>query len=323
MNKMWTDISYFNTKEVLNGCLENMKSRITNADKSVIYSGFCWLDNLIGGFENGKVYVIGGRICSWREDFMLSMINNIALENKQPILLFSTKEMRHDYLYRLMSIRCKIPTFKLSKGILHADEWIKLDEEVDIIYDAPLFIHDSLDLSLNELMETARNCIMRKGIKIIFIDCLQLIDFTKEITDPPERIARVMHTLKQLASMTKLPIVVGSMLNRGVDRRDGIYGKRPQLKDLPNSIYIDEFADTVMMVHYPDFYHVHEDYNRLGLHGKMGVIVRKNEFGPLGETFLEYRQDTGLIYEEKMSGTDNKSNEKLFGSPSLVEDETF
>ena len=107
-----------------------------------------------------------------------------------------------------------------------------------------------------------------------------MINFTKEDENASERIVKVIHVLKQLARQIDVPIVVGSMLGRGVEYREGIEGKQPQLMDLANSSYIEGLADVVMMVHRPEYYHIYVDDNGRDLHGKMEIIVKKNALRP-------------------------------------------
>lgn len=230
---------------------------------------------------------------------MLSMIDNIVQKNELPVLLFSTRHMKSDYVYKILSIHCDISTLNLQNGSVESDEWVKLDKGIKSLANAPLFIHDSFDLSLDDLMETAKNCIKEMGIKIIFIDCLQMIDFANENGNPSERIARVMYSLKRFAHFTNLPIVVGSMMNRVVEYREGNEGKRPQLTDLANSCFIEELADVVMFVHRPEYYHIYMDEHGEDLRGIMQIIVRKNSFKPLGEFILNYKQETGAVIMRK------------------------
>ncbi len=82
------DTDYSNLREMLKGCLCEVQAKATKSCLSGISSGFEPLDYLTGGFENGKVYVIGGRPCMGKEEFMLSMIIDIILESKLPVLLF-------------------------------------------------------------------------------------------------------------------------------------------------------------------------------------------------------------------------------------------
>ena len=217
MNEMMSNIRYSNMHKMLKDWLCDVQK---SADKSGIASGFLPLDDLTGGFEAGKVYVIGGRPCIGREEVMLSMIRDITLESKLPVLLFSTNHQKKDYVERLVSIHCDIPTSHLHRGRIDSQMKSRLDMKIGTLADAPLFIYDSLDLPLNELMETARNCISEEGVKIIFIDCLQMIDFAKGEEASSERLAKVIYSLKQLAYSSNLPIVVGSMLNRGVEYRE-------------------------------------------------------------------------------------------------------
>ena len=302
------DTDYSNMREMLKGCLCEVQAKATKSCLSGISSGFEPLDYLTGGFENGKVYVIGGRPCMGKKEFMLSMIIDIVLESKLPVLLFSTNYMKPDYLQRLLAIHCDIPTLHLHHGLLEPHEWERLDKGVGIWVDAPLFIHDSLDLPLNELTETARNCIRENETRIVFIDCLQMIDFAKEGENISERIAKVMCLLKQLASLFDIPIIVGSMLSRGVEYREGIEGKQPQLMDLANSSYIEELADVVMMVHRPECYHIFRDEQGRDLHGLMEIFVVKNSLKPLGNILLDYHQDTGFLSLRKKNP--NKSASK-------------
>lgn len=167
-------------------------------------------------------------------------------------------------------------------------------------------MHDSLDLPLNKLMYTAQNCIREWGVKIIFIDCLQMIDVTNDNETPSEKIAKVMLALKDLAYGTNVPIVVGSMLSRGIEYREGIEGKKPQLMDLMNSSFIEALADVIIMVHRPEYYHIYVDDNGRDLHGRIEIIVKKNCLKPLGSFFLDYDKKTGVVCERK-----NTSNNKL------------
>ena len=187
-------------------------------------------------------------------------------------------------------------------------EWKRLDKRLCDLLDAPLFMHDSLDLPLNELTETALNCIREKDVHIIFIDCLQMIDFTNEGDNPSDRVAKVMLSLKQFAHLNKVPIIVGSMLSGGIEYRDGFEGKRPQLMDLMNSSFIECLADVIMMVHRPEYYHFYQDEKGRDLCGRIEIIVKKNALKPLDSIFLYYNDKTGVVCVRKKRKSTNDEN---------------
>ena len=61
LNEMMSDNSYIDMREMLKDCISNIQKRTAKTGVPGIPTGFKPLDNLIGGFEKGKVYVIGGR----------------------------------------------------------------------------------------------------------------------------------------------------------------------------------------------------------------------------------------------------------------------
>lgn len=333
MNEILSDIGYSDMRSMLKDCICEIQTMAASPGVSGISSGFWRLDLLTDGFENGKVYVIGARPCMGKVSLMLSMIESIVLESKQAVLLFSTNHMKSDYVSRLLAIHCDIPTSKLHKGWLDMHEWERLDKGVASLIDAPLFIHDCLDLPINELVETARSCVRECGIRIIFVDCLQMINIAKEGVTPSDRIAKVMILLKQLAYQLGLPIVVGSMMNRGVDYREGLIGREPQLKDLAFSSYIEGLADVVMMVHRPEYYQIYQDEDGRDMHGVMQIFVKKNGLKLQGCIYLSYQQDTGIVSltEDTKSkpvsledfGADNETAKSLIKTFDLEEELPF
>ena len=297
MKERKSEFGFSSMQEMLNDCLHELQEKIAKESLSGISSGFRPLDYLTGGFENGKVYIIGGRPCMGKEEFMLSMIDNIIQKSKLPVLLFSTKKLKSEYFSRLLSIHCDIPTLDLHKGCLELHLWKKLDKGIHTLDHDTLFIHESLGLPLDELIETTRKCIKEKDISIIFIDCLQMIDLGNENGSPSERTANVMRSLKQLAIQENLPIIVGTMLNKftGYDYDEDYDFRQPELTNLPDSSFIEELADVVMFAHRPEYYHIYEDVHGNDLHGLIQILVKKNGLKPVGDIIFNYHEETGIM----------------------------
>ena len=331
MNEMSSDNGYTDLSVMAKDCMLKIHDRVVKDEMSGVPSGFQQLDNITDGFEKGKVYIIGGRPNIGKEDLILSMIINIITEDV-PVLLFSTNHKMSDYVQRLLSIHCDIRTYHMHNGQMDAYEWERLDKNMNSIMYAPLFIHDSLDLPLNELIDTAHNCIKEKSAKIIFIDCLQMVDFDKDAENVSEKVAKVMHSLKQLACQADIPIVIGSMLGRGIEIREGLEGKQPYLSDLANSSYIEEIADVILLVHRPECFCIYKDYAGRDLHGILVISVRKNSLKPFDCIYLKYQQDTGIIFQDEKAhidisklvslkelGADNKTINNLMDALDLEE----
>ena len=76
-----------------------------------------------------------------------------------------------------------------------------------------------------------------------------------------------------LAKELNIPIIALSQLNRGVENREGIDGKRPQLSDLRESGAIEQDADMVCFIHRPEYYKIYQDEKGHDLHGMAEIIM--------------------------------------------------
>ena len=80
-----------------------------------------------------------------------------------------------------------------------------------------------------------------------------------------------------------------SQLNRTVEGREGLEGKRPQLSDLRESGAIEQDADMVLFVHRPEYYHLYEDEKGNDLRGKAQIIIAKHRKGATGDVLLAFQ----------------------------------
>ena len=116
-------------------------------------------------------------------------------------------------------------------------------------------------------------------MRLVIIDYLQLIDPDDRRESRQEQVAGISRRLKFLARELKIPVVALAQVNRSSeDRQD----HRPRLSDLRESGAIEQDADTVMMLHRPEY---HEPGQNEGL---IEVIVAKQRNGPTGEVSLTY-----------------------------------
>jgi replicative DNA helicase len=104
-----------------------------------------------------------------------------------------------------------------------------------------------------------------------------------------EEVSTISRSLKGLAKELDIPILALSQLNRGVEAREGLEGKRPQLSDLRESGAIEQDADMVLFVHRPEYYHIYQDDNGRDLHGMAQIIIAKHRKGATGDVLLTFR----------------------------------
>ena len=198
---------------------------------------------------------------------------------------------------RLISNVCEIEGRKILNGQLDEQEWKRLDTNVARLQNAPIYVDDTAGPSLFstvrfifELRTKARRLVREKGVKMIMIDYLQLMNANgAKFGSRQEEVSTISRSLKGLAKELNIPVLALSQLNRTVENREGLEGKRPQLSDLRESGAIEQDADMVMFVHRPEYYHILTDEHGHDLRGMAQIIIAKHRKGATGDVLLTFK----------------------------------
>ena len=127
-----------------------------------------------------------------------------------------------------------------------------------------------------EFRTKAKNLVKNKGVRLIIIDYLQLIQGPTELKGMREQeVAAISRTLKATAKELDVPIIALSQLSRQAVQRQGGGGK-PQLSDLRESGSIEQDADMVIFIHRPDYVGLSENE---GDKEKTQIIIAKHRNG--------------------------------------------
>ena len=286
MKKDYTQID-----PVISNAVEVIQKAAANKDGLTgVPTGYHKLDNITSGWQASDLVIIAGRPAMGKTSFALSMAKNIAADFKVPMAFFSLEMSNVQLVNRLISNCCEIQGSKILNGQLKPDEWERLDKRLNNLIGSPLYVDDTPGLSVFELRTKARRLVRDHGVKIIMIDYLQLMNANgMRFSSRQEEVSTISRSLKQIAKELDIPILALSQLNRGVESREGLEGKRPQLSDLRESGAIEQDADMVLFVHRPEYYHIYQDENGRDLHGMAQIIIAKHRKGATGDVLLNFR----------------------------------
>lgn len=266
------------------------KAALQKEGLSGLRTGFEGLDKMTSGWQNSDLIIIAARPAMGKTAFVLSMAKNMAVNFNTPVALFSLEMSNVQLVNRLIVNVCEIPGEKIKSGRLESYEWEQLDFKIKELYDAPIFVDDTPSLSVFELRTKARRLVREHGVKIILIDYLQLMNASgMSFGSRQEEVSTISRSLKGLAKELNIPIIALSQLNRGVENREGIDGKRPQLSDLRESGAIEQDADMVCFIHRPEYYKIYQDEKGHDLHGMAEIIIAKHRNGAVGDVLLKFR----------------------------------
>ncbi len=286
MKKDYTQID-----PVIKNAMDVINKAAANTDGLTgVPTGYHKLDDITSGWQASDLVIIAGRPAMGKTSFALSMAKNIAADYRVPMAFFSLEMSNVQLVNRLISNVCEIQGSKILNGQLQQDEWERLDKRINNLQGAPLYVDDTPGLSVFELRTKARRLVREHGVKIIMIDYLQLMNANgMRFSSRQEEVSTISRSLKGLAKELDIPILALSQLNRGVEAREGLEGKRPQLSDLRESGAIEQDADMVLFVHRPEYYHIYQDDNGRDLHGMAQIIIAKHRKGATGDVLLTFR----------------------------------
>ena len=310
---------------------------IQNAGKkkeglSGISSGFFGLDKITSGWQKSDLIIIAARPAMGKTAFVLSMAKNMAVDFKSPVAIFSLEMSNVQLVNRLITNVCELTADKIKSGRLETYEWEQLDHKITALYDAPIYVDDTPSLSVFELRTKARRLVREHNVQCIIIDYLQLMNASGMAYGSREQeVSMISRSLKGLAKELNIPIIALSQLNRGVESRAGLEGKRPQLADLRESGAIEQDADMVCFIHRPEYYGIHTDADNNDLRGLAEIIIAKHRNGAVGDVWLAFKNifvrfenidDPGINREftSKMNTLDN--NAKI-ANPVIGNNEDF
>lgn len=259
---------------------------------SGITSGFKDIDKITSGWQNGDLIVIGGRPGMGKTSFIFSMIKNIVVDSKIPTILFSPCMSPQNVINRILFNMCSIPIDNILNGMLKPYEWGVIEDKINILKECNLFIDSTPILKIDDLCNKAKEAVNENGVKIIFIDYLQMLYQEVKYSDNRYlELNYITRRLKSLARELDVPVIITSQLNREVENRDGYLFKRPQLTDFRDSGTICDDCDIAMFIHRPEYYHEYTDDRGYDMRGVAEFIFAKFRNGPLVDIRLKYVQE--------------------------------
>ncbi len=221
---------------------------------------------------------------------------------------FFSLEMSADQLAtRILAEQSGIPSEDLRMGKISQQQFRQLARAAGDLSTLPLYIDDTPGLTIAALRARARRLKRQKGIGMVVVDYLQLLQGTGKNSNENrvQEISEISRGLKQLAKELDLPVLALSQLSRAVEQRED---KRPQLSDLRESGSIEQDADIVLFIYREDYYvasrepkrpvegdeakihEAHEEWARdMGrVYGLAELLVSKQRHGATGKVRMKF-----------------------------------
>jgi len=282
---------------------------------SGLASGLPDLDDKMGGLQSSDLIIVAGRPGMGKTALATNIAYNVAKAwrgERRPdghtatltggIVAFFSLEMSAEQLAtRIIGEQTGIPANKIRRGELSDGDYEKIKQASTQLQDLPLCIDETGGLSIGQVVARARRLKRQRGLDLLVIDYLQLLQSSKRTSrdNRVQEITEITTSLKALAKELNIPILALSQLSREVEKRED---KRPQLSDLRESGSIEQDADIVLFVFREAYYHALQkpnDDQKLSawaaraeeLHNGAEIIIAKHRHGPTAMVELNFEPD--------------------------------
>ena len=249
-----------------------------------IPTGFKKLDNILSGLQKSDLVILASRPSMGKSSMALDIARNVAILQNLPVGIFSLEMSKDQIVDRLITSYANIDLWKLRTGRLQDNQedsdFSRIQNAMGTLSETPIYIDDMGTTNSLQMRTMARRLQSDKGLGLVIVDYLQLMDTTNKYATPLQQVKENSRELKSLARELNIPVLVLSQLSRAVEQRTP---HRPMLSDLRESGAIEQDADVVLFIYRDDKYNENSSEKNIA-----EIIVAKHRNGPTGAIKLYF-----------------------------------
>lgn len=304
---------------------------------------FTELDKYIK-LEEPKLILLGGEERIGKTTLLANIAANISLHQKVPVLFFSLeenyiradmKELNHSEFTKqikdlpnnfcisdkIISKESSVTTDEIRSirspylgELVNQNSYYELYDAIDYLNKSPLFVKDKMPITINEIVQCVREYVEKKHIKLVILDNIKFIQYSKnQMFDKEDEAKHSMEILKQLCVIFNITILVtGDLIYFGTNHFE-----------LPDDLEEEytKIADIFMMMHRKeqDIF-IDKEINEINIKDQNSNEINKIElmYNKYNFQYLNMPEKYSKIkkeeYEEKLKTIFNKieKNDVIF-----------
>ena len=258
------------------------------------------LDAKMGGLQRSDLIIVAGRPGMGKTALATNIAYNVAKAYESQVQadgtmkavnggvvgFFSCEMSAEQLATRILAEQTGISSSLIRRGGITQSEFDKIRDYTIELQHLPLFVDETGGLSISQLTARARRLKRQKGLDLIVVDYIQLLQGSgkRGNDNRVQEVTEITTSLKALAKELNIPVIALSQLSRQVESRDD---KHPQLSDLRESGSIEQDADMVTFIYREELYDPETEKK-----GLAELHIAKHRNGPLGVVNLRFFEKT-------------------------------
>lgn len=286
---------YRSLKDIIQSTVDMIQENGAKSDSLLgIPSGLRTLDEKTLGFQNTDFLVIAARPAMGKTALLGTITKYISVDLQTGCAVFSLEMSARQLMMRYFSLISGISLHNILTGNISPVNKPAYDRAVQAMSNSKLIIDETPSLSIEEFRNKLKYMVRTAGVKIAFIDYLQLMTVKGiKANNRQEEVSHISKMIKSMAKELNIPIVALSQLNREVDAK-GADGGRPKLSNLRESGAIEQDADLVCFIHRPEYYNITTENIKgqtFNWVNKAEIIIAKHRNGETGSVIINFNKD--------------------------------
>ncbi len=209
---------------------------------SGIATGLRDLDIKMGGLQHSDLIIVAGRPGMGKTALATNIAYNVAKAHRAEVQadgtmksvnggivgFFSCEMSAEQLATRILAEQTSIASSTIRRGGITETDFEKIRNYSIELQSLPLYVDETGGLSISQLTARARRLKRQKGLDLIVVDYIQLLQGSgkRGNDNRVQEVTEITTSLKALAKELNVPIIALSQLSRQVESRDD---KRPAI----------------------------------------------------------------------------------------------
>ncbi|KAB0886442.1 DNA helicase [Cronobacter sakazakii] len=287
--------------DLLEDYMDVLESRMQGEESGLyLKTGIQALDDEYGGFDRTDLIVIAGRPGMGKTELAINIANSIGRQKGKG--LFVSLEMSDiQVVERHVADRAGLSVGALRNPLnMIQEQYTRLTTATGTLMDENNYVIDG-SFTVDDCIAHAERLNADGGLSFLAIDYLGLLEKPKAERNDIA-IAEITRKLKQFCLRNKVPVILLSQLNRGVEGRAD---KRPTLGDLKDSGAIEQDADVIIFPYRDEVYNENSD-----MKGIAEIIIGKYRSGEPKTFYMGWRNGHFVNIDQQEAAMQYARNEK-------------
>lgn len=292
-------------REVLKRMWDGIMARYESGEELTgLRTGYPLVDEWTGGLQPQRVYGIAARTKIGKTILAMNIAANVAsppvdahgkpLWPAKHVAVWSLEMGDEELMQRMSCAKSGVPSAVMQRPKLMDTvdgAFSRLNEATKALRDAPLYISDRMDVTIEQIESQARQMHAAGQLDLLVIDHIGLLKLPK-MDRHDLSVGHVTRRIKIIAKELRIPVIPVIQLNRGSESGQTVRFPRPS--DARDSGNIEQDVDALFLLHRPSYY---DKRSEKGL--RLDLALQRN--GPTGlirmEDELHCCRFTGGEYE--------------------------